>query len=256
VSTIGKAIVYESSCTLREDEGLMMVSDGITQAGLGCGLVNGWEIQGVASFITKHIMGNEIKASDFVEIIHAHARRLWRKAKGDDCSVVMAYVRRGITVNMISGPPSDDRLDKQWLDGFINSPGIKVVCGGTTSKVVARELKKTITLATEPVNLLSPPKYEISGITLVTEGIVTLNQVFNILGEDTSEFIDESPVYELNNLLNNADKVIFYIGHAYNPGIGNIQFRQQGILSRKAIIPLIIDKLRKSGKLVIVHEWE
>jgi hypothetical protein len=89
----------------------------------------------------------------------------------------------------------------------------------------------------------------------VTEGIVTLNQVYNLLGEDTSDFLDESSVYELNNMLYNADKVIFHIGHASNLGIGNIQFRQQGILPRKTIIPLIIEALKKSGKLVVLEEY-
>ncbi len=255
VSTIGKAMVYKAHCTLKQNEGLMMVCDGITQAGLGAGLVNGWKIEGVARYITELIMTSETPLEDMPQEVHDRARLYWRKAKGDDCSVVMAQVRKGITVNLISGPPSEMEEDKLFVDSFMEMEGIKVVCGGTTSKVVARELGKVVEMQEDTQHALSPPKLKIEGISLVTEGIVTLNQVYNLLGEDTSEYTEESSVYELNNLLNNADKIIFHIGHASNPGIGNIQFRQQGILPRKTIIPIIIEKLRDAGKLVVLKEY-
>lgn len=251
VYTIGKAIVYESYCTLKQGEGLMMVSDGITQAGLGCGLVNGWEIEGVAKFITNRIMTTELSVPEMAEAVHNYARRLWKDAKGDDCSVALAHVRKGISINIISGPPSDKELDPEIIQEFMAQEGIKIACGGTTSQVLARELGRRVEMLSDTQNALSPPKYKIKGINLVTEGIVTLNQVYNILGEDTSELADQSSVYELNSLLNMADKVTFTIGHAENLGSGELQFRQQGILKRKTIIPLIIEKLRKAGKLVV-----
>lgn len=255
VSTIGKAIVFKAHCTLKQNEGLMLVSDGITQAGLGAGLVNGWEIEGVARYITELIMTSETPLENMPKQVHDRARLYWRKANGDDCTVVMAQVRKGITVNLVSGPPTEKEQDANFVANFMEMEGLKVVCGGTTSKVVARELGKVLQMMEDTQHALSPPKLKIEGISLVTEGIVTLNQVYNLLGEDTSEYSDESSVYELNNMLNFADKVIFHIGHASNPGIGNIQFRQQGILPRKTIIPLIIEALKKSGKLVVLEEY-
>jgi hypothetical protein len=254
VYTIGKAIIHESYCTLKEGEGLMMVSDGITQAGLGCGLVNGWEIEGVARFITNKIMTTELSVPDMAEEVHNHARRLWKDTKGDDCSVAIAHVRKGISINVFSGPPSNKELDPEVVSDFMAQEGIKVACGGTTSQVLARELNRRLEMLSDKQNALSPPKYKIKGINLVTEGIVTLNQVYNILGDDTSDLADESSVYELNSLLNMADRISFTIGHAENLGSGELQFKQQGILKRKTIIPLIIEKLRKSGKLVILNE--
>lgn len=255
VYTVGKAIISESYFTLKEGEGLMMVCDGITQSGLGCGLANGWEIKGVARFLTQKIMASDMPVPEMVDQVHAQARKLWSQVKGDDCSVVMAHVRKGITVNIISGPPTDKALDDEVFKGFMAQEGIKVACGGTTAQILARELKKPLVMIDDSQNALSPPKYKIAGVSLVTEGIVTLNQVYNLLGEDTSDLMDESSVYELNHFLNMADKVNITIGHAENTGIGDIQFRQQGILNRKSIIPLVVEKLTQAGKLVVLKEF-
>lgn len=254
--TSGKAIIHESYCTLKEGEGLMMFSDGITQAGMGFGLPNGWEAKGVARYITQKIMTTELTVPEMVDSVHGHARQLWSDAKGDDCSIVLAHVRKGVTVNIISGPPTDKSLDTEVFKNFMQKEGIKVACGGTTAIILGREINKKVELIDDSHSSFNPPRFKIEGITLVTEGIVTLNQVYNLLGEDTSDLSDESAVYELNNLMNLADRLNITIGHADNRGIGDIQFRQQGILKRNTIIPLIIEKLRKAGKLVVLEEFE
>ena len=256
VYTLGKAICTESHFALKEDNSLMMFSDGITQAGLGCGLAHGWTEEGVALYLTDKQMTEELTPSEMAESVHDYARRLWRKANGDDCSVVMVNMRRGISVNVISGTPTDRTMDHEVNATFMSQEGIKVACGGTTSKVLARELKSPLELVSESHDFNSFPKYEIDGVSLVTEGIVTLNQVYNILDEDTTELEEESAVYELNNLFSNADKVTFTIGHAENQGSAHIQFRQQGILPRKTIVPLIIEKLKEAGKLVVVKDYK
>lgn len=55
VYTLEKAIICENIGRLEEGEGLLLLSDGITQAGMGRGMVNGWESKGVASFINKMV---------------------------------------------------------------------------------------------------------------------------------------------------------------------------------------------------------
>lgn len=253
--TIEKAIIHESNYKIKNGEGIMLMSDGITQAGIGQDFIYGWETSGVQKFVSNLKLNQKAENTEIPELVHDKARDFWKKAGGDDCSVVLANCRNGITLNIITGPPVDKEKDKKFVEDYINTEGIKIVCGGTTSKVVARELKKEIKIDENSGNSLSPPKSEIEGITLVTEGVVTLNQVYNILDEDTSEFINDSSVYELNDLLQYADKIKFLVGGASNPGIGNIQFRQQGILARNKIIPIIAKKLRDKGKLVVIKEY-
>lgn len=256
IFTIGKAVIYESNGTLTEGEGLLLMSDGITQAGLGNGLVNGWEAHGVAKYITSQMMFHALKHADIPNLVHRKAREFWGKAHGDDCTAVLALCRRGITVNVMTGPPANKQHDKRFVESFNQMQGIQVVCGGSTSTMVARELKRSLEITENTINTLSPPSYKIDHITLVTEGVITLNQVYNLLGEDTDDLIDESAVYELNALLTNADRIHLWTGSATNPGGGHIQFQQQGILPRKKIVPLIADKLRSMGKLVVVYDEE
>ena len=97
---------------------------------------------------------------------------------------------------------------------------------------------------------LAPLSYSIEGIDLVTEGAVTLNQVYNIWDADPSTMEKDSPVTDLFSLLSVADKVHMMLGQTENPANDDISFMQHGILKRNKIIPLLINKLKEDGKLV------
>lgn len=250
-TTIEKAIIYESHCSLKVGEGIMLVSDGITQAGLGCGLTHGWEIKGVSSFVTNLLLNKKANIKEIPELVHNFARTLWKKAKGDDCSIAFALCRNGITVNIVTGPPANKNNDEKFIGSFLKSEGIKIVCGGTTAKLVSNALKRPLNLKEGTGNSITPPEYSIDGINYVTEGAVTLNQVFNILDEDISEYNTKTGVFALVDFLNIADKINFWIGDATNEGLENIEFKQQHILSREKITRLLINRLREKGKLVV-----
>jgi len=251
--TLEKAVVNEASCFLKKGEGLIVVSDGITQAGMGKGLAYGWEIKGVSQFVNSNIIRNGItEGQGIVDSIHNYARMLWGTSKGDDCSVVYIKNRNGVVVNLLSGPPADKRLDKVFVEQLIESPGFKVVCGGSSAKMVARELNTVLDIH-DAGSIVTPPKYGIDGIDLVTEGVVTLNQVYNVLDENIDAEDSDSPVIELAKMLRWADRVNIWLGSAQNIGSENIVFRQQGIISRKKILNLIADKLIASGKLVVFY---
>jgi hypothetical protein len=54
---VESAIVTEADCWLEPGDGLLMMSDGITQAGLGCGLRVGWQTEGVARYVGHCLTG-------------------------------------------------------------------------------------------------------------------------------------------------------------------------------------------------------
>jgi hypothetical protein len=90
-------------------------------------------------------------------------------------------------------------------------------------------------------------------VDLVTEGAVCLNQLYNILEEDPAHFEERSAVTDLHDLLRVGDRIHIFQGVASNPASESISFRQQGILTRRKIVPLLADRLRGSGKLVEVE---
>ena len=109
----------------------------------------------------------------------------------------------------------------------------------------------------DPQSLTAPPRFELEGIDLVTEGAVTLNQVYNVIDEPLEKLTEDSGVTELCTFLQLADRVNIFLGGAHNRAHGDISFRQQGILTRDRIVPLIADKLarRASWSCWSRFEW-
>ena len=267
-------LALESNCQLDMGEGILLMSDGITQAGLGYGANTEWTSEGVVRFINGKI-SSRLKLSLAPEMLHKEAVARWKgetqesarsfspyspdarhqatiRHAGDDCSVVLGLCRTGQTVNILTGPPQDRDDDLPTVKRFLQLPGLKIVCGGTTAKLVAKYLNVPLEMESEPMSVIAPPRYGIKGINLVTEGAVTLNQVYNILDEDVANLHEDSGVTELRLLLGVADKLNIIVGKADNTANADISFRQRGVLSRKVLIPLLAEKLRQEGKLVNV----
>jgi len=247
---LGGAFALESDCCLEPGDGLLLTSDGITQAGLGRGMPNGWQTEGVVRYVNHCLTEGRAMKVIPQEVLRA-ARRLWTVG-GDDCTAVMALCRRGQIVNLLTGPPAHRSQDVAMVRRFMKAEGLKIVCGGTTAEIVARVLGTRMTVEQSPQSMVAPPRYEIEGIDLVTEGAVTLNQVYNLLNEDIRDLTEDSGVTELCALLQIADRVNIQMGAARSLAAGDISFRQRGILTREAIVPLIADRLRAAGKLVVI----
>ncbi len=247
-----RAVLAEATCLLDAGEGLLLMSDGITQAGLGNGLAEGWTAQGACAFANE-CLHQGIAAAQIPQRMHDRARELWG-APGDDCSTALAMLRAGVAVNILTGPPLTKKLDREVVENFMSCNGIKIVCGGSTGAMVANVLDRRMDIRQEDKSLIAPPRCSIDGIDLVTEGAVTLNQAYNILDADARSYSEVSSVTELCCLLQVADKVNITMGLAKNPSGDDIAFRQQGIISRHKIVPLIADKLREMGKLVVVKK--
>jgi hypothetical protein len=245
-------LVDEAQCNLDPNESLLMMTDGITQAGIGSLLAHGWQTAGVTNFVSD-CLRQGVPHREIPEYVHCEARRLWTRG-GDDCTVALAQCREGLVVNVLTGPPADSSHDDDVVTRFLSSAGFKVVCGGKTAEIVARHLGKTVRLERAPQSLIAPPRYGIDGIDLVTEGAVTLNQVFNLLDEDIGSFKEESGVTEFCSLLSVADRVNITLGTAHNRATEDIAFRQRGILTRNKMVPLLAERLRAAGKLVVLEE--
>ena len=249
---IDGALAQQSSCFLAPGEGVLFFSDGITQAGIGNGSAEGWTSEGVAGHASR-LLATSCDPGRILESIQREALRLDGGIGRDDMTVVCARCRLGRTLHILTGPPADKRCDADVVYRFLAMEGPKVVCGATTAAIVARVAGRKLTIDREPTSLISPPKYSLEGIDLVTEGAVTLNQLCNILDVPEEEFEEVNPVTELAELLNQADRVDFILGRGANPANDSMGFRQQGIIKREAIVPVLTRKLRTRGKLVMVN---
>ena len=250
--TLGHEIISETNLFLEPGEGIMMFSDGISQAGTGMGFKFGWESSGVSRFIND-CQSRAINNSLLAQMVHAQAREHWRDARGDDCTVVSAFCREGKVVNIMTGPPINKADDDKVTGKFLSRTGIKIVCGATTSQVVARKLGKEVQINKAEYSMIAPPGYSIEGVDIVTEGAITLNQVYNIFEADSKRYEPDTSVTLLCDALKEADKVSFIVGRAENLGHKDIAFTQRGILPRQTIVKLLIEKLDAAGKLVEIE---
>ncbi|MHB1461966.1 MAG: SpoIIE family protein phosphatase [Armatimonadota bacterium] len=254
--SVGHSLIGEATCHLTKGEGIMVMSDGVTMAGLDSGqpgMVMGWGVEGVNQFSSDQ-MSSGVAFHDLPEHVMSRTVKLWGTSLGDDCSILLAGCRPGNTVNIFTGPPTDPEKDMEVVNRFMMLQGTKVVCGGITAQITAENLGVPIEMEEKPKSLLSPPRCYIDGIDLVSEGAITLNQIYNVLDEEPGALEDDSAVTELHELLKNADRVRIMMGGAINPATRDISFRQKGILTRQAIVPLLARKLQEAGKLVIVED--
>lgn len=100
--------------------------------------------------------------------------------------------------------------------------GVRIICGGTTAKIISRELDRSLTVDLESARHSTlPPRCNIDGIDIVSEGIITLGRVRNLLHsiarQGHSFFTTSGEVdSEIASLLLSHNDLLFVIGTRYN----------------------------------------
>ena len=98
------------------------------------------------------------------------------------------------------------------------TPGRKVICGGTTANIISRLLKRSIEIDMhQPLDASVPPTARMQGFDLVTEGILTLGEVLRLLEEGCApEELKPNAAVRLPRLLLDSDVVRFAVGTRIN----------------------------------------
>jgi hypothetical protein len=248
--TAGFEVIGEVSGTLHLGDSLLLFSDGVSQAGLGHGFGMGIDSEGVADFINR-----SYKPSDKISCIPENVLAMCKQISGnrfeDDTTLAMLHCREAKQLTLLSGPPSKKSIDAQYAADFMEKPGKKVISGSTTIDIISRELGLEVVTLSMGNNFGQLPEYWMDKVDLVTEGAITLNQVYNIMDEPPEKLTDGSVVEKLCSLLHEADVVHLMIGNAVNTAHEDLIFKQIGIHVRKATLTQMIDKLKSLGKLVI-----
>jgi hypothetical protein len=249
---MGLEMIAEVNCMLDHGDGIIMMSDGVSQAGLGHQYRMGWGTQGACDYINGCLV-RRVNLKNVPKEILGRVKEISGATYGDDTTCLLLICREAETLNILTGPPAEKDKDGDAVKEFMEMKGPKVVCGSTTSEMVARILQVPVNVKDISSAFHKPPSYEIEGIDYATEGAVTLNQVYNILEEKVERLDHDSSVSSLYRLLHSADTINFVVGTATNPGHENIVFRQMGMFPREVIVQLLAERLRKIGKLVNIE---
>ena len=211
-------IIHVYQLTAQEEDRIIIMSDGVTQAGLGNPLYPlGWQREGVWKFIENQIRRRPtISAHDLAKaIVHEALDKEPDKKAGDDISCTVIYFRKPRKLLLLSGPPFDEEKDKEIAEMIDYYDGKTAICGGTTANIIERELCLTCEMDKTTFDPNIPMASIMPGIDLVTEGILTLTEVYRILKEGIDEDKDNAAT-RLAHLLLESDHIDFVIGTKIN----------------------------------------
>lgn len=213
---------------------LLLYSDGIVYAGVGEGLRMGWQEEGILSYVSEGLPASAGDAAELSNSVADKALFYWKENPGDDGTVLAAKYRRARNATILTGPPAERTVVPRMLRDFTASKGIRIVCGGTTSHLVADYLHAELQMDERFLDSDLPPSGRISGIDLVTEGILTLSRAAQYLKSGIPEGRQDAAVALLEFLLS-ADGIRFLVGTARNPAHQNIGLPDSVFLRRRVV---------------------
>jgi len=216
---LGK-ILHCNEFVARKEDRIIFMSDGVTQSGLGKrDLPMGWGIGKVEDFALNQInrMPN-ISATKLARKIVNQAMLHDNFSLKDDTSCGVIYFREPRNFMLITGPPFYKIKDFDFVGRIQDFEGKKIICGGTTAEIIARELNIEVEIqhGHKKVDSL-PPSATMKGFEMVTEGILTLGKVEEILENYNSDTrLQDSPPEEITKLLLQHDSIEIIVGTRIN----------------------------------------
>jgi hypothetical protein len=211
-----EALLY-STYDARPGDRIVFFSDGVTQAGIGTEHYgDGWGIERVRSFALFELEHRPtVSARNLAETIVQAASQTDGNKPHDDISCGVVYFREPRDLLVVTGPPFREEDDREVARTFAAFPGPKVILGGTTAKIISRELGAT--LRDSPDYTESPAVSLMDGADLVCEGVLTLDATAALLAGTTASWQNQPDSFSraasrFAAYLLDSDRVRFIVG--------------------------------------------
>ncbi len=256
-TTIGGKKIFKSIINLREGDIFVAMSDGCPHAGIGTAYNFGWKREDIIGFF-EALAPAGYTAKNLSTMLIDKCDELYGNAPGDDATACVVKIRKRVPMNMLFGPPSNRDDANRMMSLFFSKEGKHIICGGTTSSIASKFLRKPIVPSLDFVNDI-PPIAHIEGVDLVTEGVITVNRVV----EYANDYIGENTQYEKWNfqkdgaslisrlLFEEATDINFYVGRAINPAHQNPDLPINFSIKMN-LVEELSKSLRKMGKRIKV----
>jgi len=223
-SIVSDKLIEQCSFKARLNDCIVAMSDGAIHAGMGVTLNFGWELPQIMDFIQANYR-KDLSAKAIATTLIDRCNALYGYEPGDDTTSAVVRIRERKQVNLMFGPPVNPDDDARMASLFFAKEGKHIVSGGTTAKIVANYLGREIIMDSVNMDETIPPMSIIEGVDLVTEGMVTLQRVYeyalNYL-DSNSEYFNWN--YRLDGasliasaLFEEATDINFFVGCAINP---------------------------------------
>jgi len=240
--------LHYSEMQLQYGDRLVFFSDGVTQAGLGTATYPlGWRDAQVSEFIEKRLKEHpQVSARDLAGQLTGRANLLDGGTARDDITAAVVYYRQPRELLVVTGPPMDKESDRELVRQVEEFAGPVVLAGGTTGMILARELKRSLSMNMKSRTRNIPPTSEMEGMALVCEGMLTLNRVAEILEQqEEAEWREAHGAGRFCSLLIQSDQVHFLVGTRVNEAHHNPSFPED-IGIRRTIVKRICKALEET----------
>lgn len=255
---IGGKKIYRSHISLQENDLFVAMSDGCIHAGVGMSLNFGWDRKEIVEFM-EGLADVGYTAKTLATMLLEECDKLYGHKPGDDTTVCAIRIRRREPMNILFGPPSNRDDCNKMMALFFAKEGKHIVCGGTTSSIVAGYLRKPLKPKLDFSDPEIPPIAELEGVDLVTEGVITVNKVLSY----AKDYLEDNRSYEhwsfkkdgaslISQLLfEEATDINFFVGRAINPAHQNPNLPINFSIKMQLVTELS-ECLRKMGKRIKV----
>ena len=225
---IGGKKIYKSIIKLQENDIFVMMSDGCPHAGIGIAYNFGWKREDIIDFM-EALSQVGYTAKTLSTMLVDECNELYGHKPGDDATACVVKIRKREPMNMLFGPPSNRDDADRMMSLFFSKEGKHIICGGTTSSIASKFLRKPLVATLKFEKSDVSPLAKIAGVDLVTEGVITVNKVL----EYAKDYLGENKHYEHWNysedgaslicrlLFVEATDINFYVGRAVNPAHQN-----------------------------------
>ena len=225
---IGGKKIYKSVIKLQEGDIFIAMSDGCPHAGIGILYNFGWKREDIIDFM-EALAQVGYTAKTLSTMLVDECNELYGHKPGDDATACVVRIRKREPMNMLFGPPSNRNDAERMMSLFFSKQGKHIICGGTTSSIAAKFLRKPLVASLKFEKSDIPPIAKIEGVDLVTEGVITVNKVL----EYAKDYIGDNKLYDQWNysqdgasqicrlLFIEATDINFYVGRAVNPAHQN-----------------------------------
>lgn len=257
VRFVGDKEIHERTIRIQPDDVLLMMSDGVTHAGIGVSTIDGWSVKEIGEFLSSTDLVNNCAAVT-AALLDERCNEMSAGQFGDDRTIAVLRFCPHATANMVMGPPARGHDECAALRLFFSKHGKHIVCGGTTSQIVARFLDKPLELLQGTGDGDVPDMGKIDGVDLTTEGIITLQATLALVDRiardpDHILYLGTRPDELLYRaLFMESTNINIFFGTAFNDAHSdtNIAFD-----NKLTAIKTLCRKLEAAGKMTSIQYY-
>lgn len=257
-SSIRRKVMYRSKFVAQKEDRMLLFSDGVSQSGMGTlQMPFGWGEEAVQKYVLKELRSNPNRsATSLAKKVVLQAQKNDIYVSKDDTTCAAVYFREPRQLLICTGPPFHEQKDKYLASIVSQHTGKKIICGGTTAQILSREFGKEIEVGMNVGKSGLPPTSSMEGVDLITEGILTIGRVAEILEEHTTGDVEgDGPAVEIVRMLLQNDIIDFVVGTKINiahqdPNLPvELEIRRNVV---KRIVKLLDEKYLKEVRLQFI----